>query len=202
LNRFAKVGIKPGRRPSQSKDEKIISILRDAVPAADVRIKKANYSTTVNGWSGNTKVTNFIKDPLLRAAVNQYGPAAHIAEEALYFSAKPESGPLNGANKYILKFPGGGLPPVDAFWSLTLYGSDFALVDNPIKRYAIGDRTAGLAYGPDGSLEIQVQNQAPEKGNANWLPSPTGAYQLILRTYQPKPALFNGSYKLPPLRQV
>ena len=202
LNRFAKVGIKPGRRPSQSKDEKIISILRDAVPAADVRIKKANYSTTVNGWSGNTKVTNFIKDPLLRAAVNQYGPAAHIAEEALYFSAKPESGPLNGANKYILKFPGGGLPPVDAFWSLTLYGSDFALVENPIKRYAIGDRTAGLAYGPDGSLEIQVQNQAPEKGNANWLPSPTGAYQLILRTYQPKPALFNGSYKLPPLRQV
>jgi hypothetical protein len=202
LHRFAKVGIKAGSRPSQINDEKIIAVLRDAVPAADGRIKKANYSTTVNGWSGNTKVTNFIKDPLLRAAVNQYGPAAHIAEEALYFSAKPESGPLNGANKYALKFAGGGLPPVDAFWSLTLYGSDFALVENPIKRYAIGDRTAGLVYGPDGSLEIQVQNQAPEKGSANWLPSPTGPYQLVLRTYQPKPALFNGSYKLPPLRRV
>jgi hypothetical protein len=63
LNRFAKVGIKPGSRPSQIKDEKIISVLREAVPAADARIKKANYSTTVNGWSGNTKVTNFIKDP-------------------------------------------------------------------------------------------------------------------------------------------
>jgi hypothetical protein len=134
--------------------------------------------------------------------VNQYGPAAHIAEEALYFSAKPENGPLSGANKYVLKFSAGGLPPVDAFWSITLYGPDFALVENPIQRYAIGDRTAGLAYGPDGSLEIQVQNQAPEKGKANWLPSPTGPYQLILRTYQPRPALFDGSYKLPPLRQV
>jgi hypothetical protein len=128
LNRFAKVGIKPGTRPSQIKDEKIIAVLRDAVPAADARIKKANYSTIVNGWSGNTKVTNFIKDPLVRAAVNQYGPAAHIAQEALYFSAKPESGPLNGAKKYVLTFPAGGLPPVDAFWSTTLYGPDFALV--------------------------------------------------------------------------
>ena len=203
VSRFARVGIEPASHPSQLQDQTILSALREAVPAADARIKKADYSTKLNGWSVNYKITNFIKDPLLRASVNQYGPAAHIAQEALYFSAKPEGQPLSGANKYVLKFSAGGLPPVDAFWSLTLYNAvDFALVENSIHRYSIGDRTAGLAYGPDGSLEIQIQNQAPGQGNSNWLPAPAGPYQLILRTYQPKPALFNGSYKLPPLQQV
>jgi hypothetical protein len=203
VKRFAKVGIEPSRQPSRLQDQTILSVLRDAVPAADARIKKADYSTQSNGWSVNYKVTNFIKDPLLRASVNRFGPATHIAQEALYFSAKPEGQPLSGANKYVLKFNAGALPPVDAFWSLTLYNAaDFALVENPINRYSIGDRTAGLVYGSDGSLEIQIQKQAPAQGNSNWLPAPEGAYQLVLRTYQPKPALFNGSYKLPPLRQV
>ncbi|MGB8014190.1 MAG: DUF1254 domain-containing protein [Terriglobales bacterium] len=202
VRRFAKVGVEPAGHPSQLQDQAILSALRDAVPAADARIKKADYSTQLNGWTVNYKVTNFIKDPLLRASVNRYGPATHVAQEALYFSAKPEGQPLSGANKYILRFNAGGLPPVDAFWSLTLYGADFSLVENPINRYSIGDRTAGLVYGSDGSLEVQIQNQAPVQGNSNWLPAPEGGYQLVLRTYQPKPALFNGSYKLPPLRQV
>jgi len=202
LRRFAKVGIKPGNRPSQLADPSILSALRDAIPAADARIRKADYSTQSNGWTVNYKVTNFIKDPLLRAAVNRYGPGTHIAEEALYFGARPEGGPLSGANRYTLKFSEGGLPPVDAFWSLTLYGADFGLVANPINRYSIGDRTAGLNHGADGSLEIQIQNQSPEQGSSNWLPAPEGPYQLVLRTYQPKPALFNGDYKLPPLQKV
>jgi hypothetical protein len=202
VRRFAKVGILPDTHPSQLQDEKLVAVLRNAVSAADARIKKADYSTTLNGWRVNYKVTNFIKDPLLRAAVHQYGPGTHVAEEALYFSAKPQGRPLNGVDKYILKFPAHGLPPVNAFWSLTLYGADFALVENPINRYSIGDRTAGLSYGADGSLEIQIQNQAPEQGRTNWLPAPEGPYQLILRTYQPKLELFNGSYKLPPLQKV
>jgi hypothetical protein len=203
VRRFAKVGIEPASHPSQVQDQTILSALRDAVPAADARIKKADYSTKLNGWTVNYKITNFIKDPLLRASVNQYGPAAHIAQEALYFGAKPEGQPLSGANKYVLKFNAGGLPPVDAFWSLTLYNAvDFALVENSISRYSIGDRTAGLVYGADGSLEIQIQNQAPALGKSNWLPAPAGPYQLVLRTYQPRPELFNGSYKLPPLQQV
>jgi hypothetical protein len=202
VRRFAKVGIEPGGHPSRSQDQPTLSSLRESVPVADARMKKADFSTRLNGWRVNYKVTNFIKDPLLRAAVNQYGPATHIAQEALYFSAKPEGQPLSGANKYVLKFSAGGLPPVDAFWSLTLYGAGFLLVENPINRYSIGDRTAGLVYGADGSLEIQIQNQSPERGNSNWLPAPAGPYTLVLRTYQPRPSLFNGSYQLPPLRRV
>jgi hypothetical protein len=202
LKRFAQVGVQPAARPSQLQDQTIVSALRDAVPAADARIKKADFSTKLNGWTVNYKVTNFIKDPLLRASVNRFGPATHVAHEALYFSAKPEGQPLSGTQNYVLRFEPGALPPVDAFWSLTLYGQDFFLVENPIHRYSIGDRTAGLVYGADGSLEIQVQNREPAKGKSNWLPAPEGRYQLVLRTYQPKPALFNGSYKLPPLRSV
>jgi hypothetical protein len=203
VRRFAKVGVEPAGHPSKLQDQTILSALRDAVPVADARIKKADYSTQLNGWTVNYKITNFIRDPLLRASVNRFGPAAHIAQEALYFSAKPEGQPLSGTIKYTLRFNAGGLPPVDAFWSLTLYNAaDFALVENPINRYSIGDRTAGLVYGPDGSLEIQIQNQVPGQGKSNWLPAPAGPYQLILRTYQPKPTLFNGSYRLPPLQQV
>ena len=211
IARFRKVGIGPKLRPSETQDKSVLSSLSEAVPAADSLIKKADFNTKLNGWTVNYKITNFIKDPLLRAKVNFYGPGAHIAQEALYFSAHPEPTEqgkeffgqlLSGSDKYVLKFNAGELPPVDAFWSLTLYGSNFYLVDNPINRYAIGDRTAGLVYGADGSLEIQIQNQPPAQGNSNWLPAPAGSYQLILRTYQPRPALFDGSYKLPPLKRA
>ena len=201
--RFAKLGIGPNLHPTKSGDKALIDTLAAAVPVADAKIHKANYAVNVNGWHVGLNVTPIIWDPLERATVNQYGPGTHIAQEALYFSARsgPDGKPLSGANKYAITFPKGGLPPVDAFWSLTLYGPDFLLVENPIKRYAVTDRTAGLVYGPDGSLEIAIQHDAPY-GKTNWLPAPSGPYQLILRTYQPRKALFDGSYKVPPLRLV
>jgi len=85
---------------------------------------------------------------------------------------------------------------------LILYGPDFYLVENPINRYSIGDRTAGMKNNADGSLEIQIQQEAPEDGISNWLPAPSGPFQLILRTYQPRPALFNGDYQVPPIQRV
>jgi len=201
LVRFAKAGIGPDRRPSRAADERTLASLREAVSSADERIRKANYSTQVNGWSVNYKITNFIKDPLLRASANRLGPGGHVAQEALYFFTRSglDGNPLTGAGKYRLRFASGQLPPVDAFWSLIMYGVDFFLVPNPINRYSIGDRTDGLAYGSDGSLEIRIQHDRSEEGT-NWLPAPEGAFQLILRTYQPRPALCSGEYKLPPLQ--
>lgn len=203
LARFARLGIGPNLHPSQSGDKALVDLLAAAVPAADEKIKKASYSTHVNGWSVNYQVTNLIWDPLLRASINQYGPGTHIAKEALYFSATsgPDGKQLNGGNRYAIRFAPGGLPPVDAFWSLTLYGPNFLLVENKIKRYAIGDRTPGLRRGADGSLELTIQHEEPTDA-ANWLPAPAGPFQLILRTYQPRKALFDGSYRLPPLQQV
>ena len=88
---------------------------------------------------------------------------------------------------------------MNAFWSLTMYNaSDYMLVANPIDRYAIRDRTPGLKYNADGSLDIYIQHDAPAD-TSNWLPAPKGDFYLILRMYQPKAEVLNGTYRLPPV---
>jgi hypothetical protein len=195
--RFAKLGIGPGKHPSA--DPKFAKVLAAAVAPAIAKIKAAKFSENINGWTVNRKVQPIIHDPLLRAAANIYGPGYHIADEALYFGlTKAADGkPLTGANRYVLRFPAGGLPPVDAFWSVILYDAKYHLVENPIKRYGITDRTPGLVYGADGSLEIRIQRDQPESGN--WLPAPEGAFSITLRTYQPRQAVKDGSYQPPKL---
>jgi hypothetical protein len=202
VGQFTAAGIGAGLTPSHDHDH--APLLAQAARDGFARIRSAPVSTNVNGWRVDYKVTNFIKDPLLRAAVNQFGPGAHIAQEALYFSAAqgPGGQPLNGQTAYRLRFPAGQLPPVDAFWSLTLYGPDYFLVANPLARYAITDRTEGLRYGADGSLDILIQNKTPTAGSSNWLPAPPGSYKLLFRTYQPRPALYTGAYKLPALEPL
>ncbi len=178
-------------------------VLSAAFDAAYAKVAAFNNSDIVNGWRVNFHIRKFIADPLERAAVNRYGPGAHIAEEALYFSAvgDAQGQPLSGANRYSLTFPAGQIPPVDAFWSLILYGPDFFLVDNPLNRYAINDRTPGLVKGADGSLTLLIQHEPPAD-QSNWLPAPDGKFQLIFRTYQPQPAILDRSYKLPPLQRA
>ncbi len=106
--------------------------------------------------------------------------------------------PLTGKRRYTIRFE--QPPPVEAFWSITMYDlPEFFLVDNAIDRYSIGDRTAGLRHDDDGALTIVVQRDDPgEPERANWLPTPPGAFRPILRMYQPKPAVLDGSYELPP----
>ena len=108
---------------------------------------------------------------------------------------------LNGTRRYRLRFAKGQTPPVDAFWSLILYDKNFFLFDNPDNRYSFTDRSEGLVYGPDGSLEILIGADKPA-GNVNWIPAPRDTFLLITRFYQPRDAVFDGSYKLPPLELV
>ncbi|WP_335930000.1 DUF1254 domain-containing protein [Paraburkholderia pallida] len=140
---------------------------------------------------------------LLRACTAMKGLGALAAEEAVYASADFDDAgaPLHGGNRYELYFPPGQLPPVDALWSLSLYGADRFFVDNPIRRYAIGDRTAGLQYDADGGLRIAIQHEVPAS-HANWLPAPAGGFYLILRLYHPQPAFLDGRYRIPPVRAV
>jgi hypothetical protein len=146
----------------------------------------------------NYNISKFISNPVDRASVDQFGPGANIAAEALYFATSHDSEgePLTGSNRYTITFAKGQLPPAKAFWSLILYGADFFLVDNPINRYSINDRTEGLSFTADGALRIRIQHGAPDNV-ANWLPAPTGAFQLILRTYQPEDAVLSRAYKVP-----
>ena len=106
------------------------------------------------------------------------------------------------ANRYELRLE--SPPPVDAFWSLTMYDvPDFYLVANPIDRYSIGDRTPGLRTAEDGSVTISMQTSAPGPDKeSNWLPAPAGRFRPILRMYQPQKAILDGAYVLPPVRKV
>jgi hypothetical protein len=93
---------------------------------------------------------------------------------------------------------------VDAFWSLTMYDvPDFYLVANPIDRYSIGDRTPGLQTGPDGSVTVYLQSDSPGPDKeANWLPTPAGAFRPIMRMYQPQQPVLDGTYVLLAVRKV
>jgi hypothetical protein len=199
---FVTIGIDP--RSNLSRKSLPNEMLQLAAQRADQRIREADYSTRINGWKVNFRIVPFIEDPLLRASVNRIGPGAHIAQEALYFGVTTDRDgkPLNGGVGYRIRFPKDGLPPVDAFWSLILYGPGFALVENPIGRYAITDRTAGLKRGADGSIEIVIQNSNPKSETANWLPAPRSPFSLILRTYQPRLELFDGRYNVPPVETL
>jgi hypothetical protein len=199
---FAKIGIGPNKQHAGAGLP--ADTLEDAAATASRTIRDADFSTNVNGWKVNYRVTNFIEDPLLRASVTRIGPISHVAQEALYFNVKADRDGrlLTGESRYRLHFPDGGLPPVNAFWSLTLYGANAGLVPNAIRRYCLTDRNEELVRNDDGSLDLHIQEQQPENGITNWLPAPHGPFSLILRAYQPRPELLDGRYKLPPVERL
>jgi hypothetical protein len=161
--------------------------------------------TVVDGWEISPPMGDFGDDYLLRAAVAWKFIYTNSPEEAVYPIANGDADgePLTGRHDYVLHFAAGQLPPVDAFWSITIYHADTRLmVHNPISRYSIGDRTKGIVYGDDGSLTIVIQHAPPDGAlTANWLPAPAGGFYLIARAYMPREAMLTGSYRLPPVRR-
>ncbi|WAC57926.1 DUF1254 domain-containing protein [Gordonia sp. SL306] len=147
-----------------------------------------------------------IADPKLRiierAAAAKGGLWGNHPYEAAYIMTYVDDrgDQLLGSRKYTITL--NPTPPVGAFWSLTMYDlPDFYLVDNPIDRYSIGDRTPGLTYGADGSLTIVISNVAPAD-TANWLPAPSGEFRPVLRMYEPDPAVLRGDYEVPAITRV
>jgi hypothetical protein len=159
--------------------------------------------TTVNGWSTTMQGGKPGKSFLLRALLADQLPMINVAEESMYWiTGKDGTGQkLKGEHDYVLHFPPGGLPPNDAFWSLTMTDAKKTLVANPIHRYSVGDRS-GLLANPDGSVDIYIQNPAPAGHGTNWLPAPTGTFILWLRVYQPGEAILAGKYHVPPVMEV
>jgi hypothetical protein len=185
--------------------------LLSGVAAAKHDLEIAMTPRTVGqpGWTKpRTDLGNFGTDYFFRALVAQVGLAALEPQEAVYLSPTGDADgrPTDGAHRYLLHFPKGGLPPVDAFWSLTMYQVEADhrrfLVANRVNRYSIGDRTKGLVYNADGSLDIFIQHLSPgATKEANWLPAPAGRFVLSLRAYQPRPELLNSQYQMPVLQR-
>jgi hypothetical protein len=139
-----------------------------------------------------------------RALAARAGLWGNHGYEANYaFAWQDENGDdLDGSRAYELTLA--PPPPVDAFWSLTMYDvPDFHLVANAIDRYAIGDRTPGLRHGDDGSVTLVMSRDSPgEDRESNWLPAPDGRFRPILRMYQPRNEILDGTYVLPAIRRV
>jgi hypothetical protein len=138
---------------------------------------------------------------LKRAIVSQLGLGANLPEDAIYpLNLADESGkPLDGANKYTITFEKSAAPPVNAFWSITLYDSEGFQVGNTLNRFAVSSWMP-FKYNADGSLDLYFQNASPGKDvEANWLPAPKGAFNLTMRLYAPKSDALTGKWNPPPV---
>lgn len=159
---------------------------------------------SANGWLLSSAVADPGTDFLLRAEIARGGYVNEPAESIYPAAITDKDGAmLNGAHRYRLHFTKGGLPPVGAFWSVTAYDMKTSqLVDNSLRRYAIGDRTRGMRYGKDGSLDIFLSATRPPEGTSNWLPVPPGAFHVVTRLYLPAPEALDGRYVLPPIERI
>lgn len=163
-----------------------------------------NGDETKSGWIEHLNLGNYRTNYPLRALTAWVGLGANLAEDAVYPMTRVDAAgqPLAGAKKYVLHFDKGQMPPVNAFWSLTMYNEKQFFVANPIGRYAIGDRDR-LKFNQDGSLDLYIQNQRPGKDReSNWLPAPKDDFNLIMRLYWPKKPVLDGTWQPPAVRRV
>ena len=162
------------------------------------------YVTKVNGWTSMFGCGEPGNGILLGAAcAGVFMGPINVPQEAMYWTTSVDGAgqKLSGEHGYIMHFPAGGLPPNNAFWSLTMGDAKNHFVPNPINRYSVSDRS-GLVPNADSSVDIYIQNAAPSGHASNWLPAPTGNFILWLRVYVPGQAILDGEYKVPPVVEV
>ena len=203
LVRYERLGLAPGHfTPSPAAAEAIEGVKGRATK--QIRQRFLGFGREINGWRIDTTLGQYDSRYLDRAAIARYAIGANLADDAIYPYAlyDAEDQPLHGANDYVLHFEVGGLPPVDALWSLTLYNQRGHLVHNHIERYAVGDRDP-LVHNADGSIEIFIQQHPPQPHVApNWLPSPDAPFYLLLRLYWPQPSVLSGRWVPPKIQRI
>ncbi|KWF82379.1 hypothetical protein WL93_23775 [Burkholderia diffusa] len=157
-----------------------------------------------NGWAMPLKLGSYGTRYPLRAMVTLLGLGANGPEDAVYPATMVDANgdPLDGTHRYRLHFERSELPPANTFWSLSMYNAKGFFVENPTGRYTLGDRS-GLHYNQDGSLDIWIQNQAPDAGKvSNWLPAPKQDFKVYLRLYDPKPIVLENHWAPPAIEKI
>jgi hypothetical protein len=205
--RMRRIGVVPGKSFDIGKaDAAVKRALERAAPDAlkAMRAKIPTLARVVNAWQMNTDTMGVYGNFYLkRAIVALVGLGANLPEDAVYplNLGDADGKPLNGANKYVLHFAKTEIPPVGAFWSVTLYDKDGFPTPNALKRNAIGDRDE-MKYNADGSLDIYFQHESPGKDHeSNWLPAPTGDFNLAMRLYAPKVEVIDGRWVPPVIKR-
>jgi hypothetical protein len=169
----------------------------------DPLLQFRNWGTQLDGhWSTTGNNAAFGTDYFTRTAVAKSNILVNARNETKYFyqDLDGEGTRLNGANSYEVTFPKGKTPPVDGFWSLTVYDAQHFFAPNELGRYSLGTKNKTLQFEADGSLTIFVQQKSPGKEReANWLPAPSGNFSLYLRAYWPKTEVVDGTWSPPPV---
>jgi len=207
---FGKIGVGPGHDVDALDDATKRGLARAAVDGRQLlknAISSGLLGSRVNNWNIPPKSfgrAGLVDDFMLRGALQCLGGiVANDPEEAVYFNTSVDAvgAAFDGGKRYTIRFAPGQLPKVNAFWSLTLYDPTYNFTENPIDRYAIGDRSQGLKRDPDGGLTLYVQRGSPGKDKeSNWLPSTaSGPFQLVLRAYLPGPEITEQRWAPPPV---
>lgn len=203
--RIANLGIVPGERFDADKlaatapadVEAGATAAREAI-AANI----AHLGTRANGWTVATEAIGVYGNSYLKRATVAFGGlGANPPEDAIYpvLLTDATGAPITGDQDYVIHFDADQLPPVDAFWSITMYDSEGFQTANELDRFAIGDRDS-LTYNADGSLDIYIQHANPgSEHESNWLPAPTGRLGITMRLYAPRPEALNGTWMPPPV---
>jgi hypothetical protein len=211
MARFAKLNIGGGKKfDVQSLSPEVRKAIKDGMSDAwnaydEMRRKMTTGELTSADLLGSR---DYLKDNYLYRMMGTVdGIWGNAKEEAIYpgYYTDATGQPLNGAdNRYVLRFAAGHLPPVNAFWSLTMYSApSHLLVANPLKRYLVNSpMLPELNRDADGGLTLYVQHQFPGDKETNWLPAPNGPFLIALRMYWPKPEALSGEWKKPPIQRT
>ena len=202
--RYASIGLVPGQDFDASKlkadfAKRVPGIAFDRIM---LQFKVGKSIHNINGWMYNSVTGIYGTDYLNRAFITAIGLGANRIQDAVYpTSLKDEHGnDYNGANKYVMRFPKGQLPPTQGFWSITMYDANYFFVANPLNRYSISERQNPKSNA-DGSVDLYIQNASPGANKeSNWLPAPTAKFILMLRMYWPNespPSILDDSWKPP-----
>jgi hypothetical protein len=209
LHRMERIGIEPGKPFSLAAVPASVRQALEAAAAPALQLIKAsilNIGIRENGWRTNmTAIGTYGTDYRARAAIAYGGLGANTIEDAVYPSAfgDADGKHFSSDDRYVLHFSKEQIPPVRAFWSLTMYNARQFFAANPINRYAIGDRDK-LAFNADGSLDLYIQRASPGSDKeSNWLPAPeSGPFTMNLRLYWPKPEVLYGNWSPLPVKRV
>jgi hypothetical protein len=205
---MAQLGIVPGQPFNfDALDADVKTSLQDVPKQAFAKIME-HFKTAgkdEDGWVFTTKTGEYGTEYLQRALITAIGLGANRPQDAVYPTSEVDAAgkPYSGANIYVMHFEKGDLPPVDGFWSLTMYNGEYFFVDNPLNRYTLSARDK-LKENADGSVDLYIQHENPGPGKeSNWLPAPKDKFILMMRLYWPKetpPSLLDGTWSIPAVK--
>lgn len=208
LAQLKRAGFEVGKSFDLDKADPAVKSAFESAPADAQKLmgwKMPTLARVANGWGMNTDTMGVYGNYYLkRALVSQLGLGANLPEDAIYplNLADSDGNPLDGGNTYTIHFDKGQTPPVQAFWSITLYDNAGFQVANPINRFAVSSWMP-FKYNADGSLDLYFQNDSPGGDKeANWLPAPKGPYNLTMRLYAPRSEALTGKWNPPPVTRI